>query len=153
MKGEVMKTSLLGLLFVLIGFALSRALAWWKLRPPKGSRRLRLNMSEVTFGQLVSLAENRGTSITEIVRVGLGLAKVAVEAAAKKQKSIIVTREGKAIQEIVLPRMIEKRSTDRVEPPKPSQQEVSSQSSVVREDMPPSDGKEAFQDMKLEFAG
>jgi hypothetical protein len=41
--------------------------------------------------------------MTELVRLGLGLVKIALEAERNGQRLIVTTAEGQAIKEIVLP--------------------------------------------------
>lgn len=66
-------------------------------------RRLNLNLSQQAYADAVDLSEQTSRSLTELVRLGLGLVKVAVEESRKKNKLIVTTEEGRPIKELVLP--------------------------------------------------
>jgi len=66
-------------------------------------RRLNLNLSPQAYADAVDLSEQTSRSLTELVRLGLGLVKIAVEESRKKNKLIVTTEDGRPIKELVLP--------------------------------------------------
>lgn len=73
-----------------------------KPKPAKG-RRLNLNLPEITFHALQRLATKTGRSLTEMIRVGIALAQVAVDEQAHGRKLAVIDQEGKVIKEIIIP--------------------------------------------------
>jgi hypothetical protein len=72
--------------------------------PAIGSgRRLNFNVSERAYQELNNLAKSTHRSMTEIVRLGVGLAKLALDAEAQGNKVLIANSAGEPIKEIVLP--------------------------------------------------
>lgn len=66
-------------------------------------KRLNLNLSDRAYDELSTIAREGRRSMTEVVRLGIGLVRLALEAQRKGQTLAVVTREGQAIREIVLP--------------------------------------------------
>lgn len=80
-----------------------------KKRPAAPSKRLNLILSERAYEDLATIAAENRRSMTEIVRVGLGLVRYALEAERNGHR-LIVARNSKngnesveAIKELVLP--------------------------------------------------
>jgi hypothetical protein len=70
---------------------------------PVVGRRVNFVLSEKAHTDLVSLSKNSMRSMTELVRLGLGLVKVALEAQQNGNKLIVTTADGQPLKEIVLP--------------------------------------------------
>jgi len=70
---------------------------------PTGIRRLNINLAEKAFDDLQALARNTKRSMTELVRLGLGLIKIATEQTAKGHRLVITSADGKVLKEIVIP--------------------------------------------------
>lgn len=66
-------------------------------------KRLNFNLSEKAYSDLVGLSKETRRSMTELIRLGIGLVKIAIEAERKGERLIIATAEGTATREIVLP--------------------------------------------------
>src|SRR5260370_19092227 len=66
-------------------------------------RRLNLNLSEEVYAELSKLARERRSSMTEIIRLAIGLVKVALIEAKKGNKLIVTTAEGESLKKLVLP--------------------------------------------------
>ena len=66
-------------------------------------RRINLNLSEKAYKDLQDLAQETNRSMTEIVRLGLGLVKIAVREAAASNRLLVASENGEPIREIVLP--------------------------------------------------
>jgi len=66
-------------------------------------RRVNFVLSERAHSDLVNLSKTTKRSMTELVRLGLGLVKVALEAERSGQRLIITTPDGQPTKEIVLP--------------------------------------------------
>lgn len=60
-------------------------------------------LTERAYNELLSLSKNNMKSMTELVRLGLGLVKIAIEAEKQGQRLIVTTAEGEPIKEIILP--------------------------------------------------
>src|SRR5262245_15706751 len=67
------------------------------------TKRLNINLPAQVFSDLVTLSRKSGRSMTEIVRVALGLAKIAFDEAEKGNKLIVVNPKGRPIKELVIP--------------------------------------------------
>jgi hypothetical protein len=75
-----------------------------KLENPRAAvRRLSFVVSESAYNELQDLADQSRRSMTELVRYGIGLMKVADEAKRKKLRLMVVDEDNKAIREIVIP--------------------------------------------------
>jgi hypothetical protein len=70
---------------------------------PKAGKRLNLNLSNVVYRELSSLATERRSSMTDVVRFALGLVKIAFQEAAVGNKLVVTTADGKPLKEIVVP--------------------------------------------------
>jgi hypothetical protein len=69
-----------------------------------GTRRLAINLSEQAYNDLKTSAENTSRSMTDVIRIGIGLFKVAAEVIRENNKLVVVSAAGKPLKEIVLPR-------------------------------------------------
>ena len=67
-------------------------------------KRLSLNLSDAVYDELAQLSAERRSSMTEIVRLALGLVRIALTEAAAGNKLVVVSKTGDALKEIVLPR-------------------------------------------------
>ena len=67
------------------------------------TKRVNFVLSEKAYSELVNLAKTTRRSMTELVRLGLGLVKIAIEAERSGQKLIVTNSQGLPIKEIVLP--------------------------------------------------
>ena len=72
-------------------------------RDVKLGKRLNLNLSTAAYRELSSLATERRSSMTDVVRFALGLVKIAFQEAAAGNKLIVTTYDGKPLKEIVVP--------------------------------------------------
>ena len=70
---------------------------------PTTAKRLNFNVSERAHAELNALAHNTHRSMTEIIRLGVGLAKIALEAEQKGQRLVIANSNGEPLKEIVIP--------------------------------------------------
>ncbi|HTS60713.1 MAG TPA: ribbon-helix-helix protein, CopG family [Candidatus Acidoferrales bacterium] len=70
----------------------------------KKGKRLSLNLSDHVYDELTQLAAQRQSSMTEIVRLALGLVRIAISESEKGNKLVITSANGDALKEIVLPR-------------------------------------------------
>jgi hypothetical protein len=66
-------------------------------------KRLNLVLSASVYDDLTGLAKERRTTMTEIVRLGLGLVKVAINEMNRGHKLVVTTANGQVIKELVLP--------------------------------------------------
>jgi hypothetical protein len=66
-------------------------------------KRLSLILSDSVFDDLVALSKERRTSMTEIVRLALGLVKVAIREAKAGNKLVVARPNGEVIKELILP--------------------------------------------------
>jgi hypothetical protein len=66
-------------------------------------KRVNFVISEKAYSDLVNLSKETMRSMTELVRLGLGLVKIALEAERKGHRLIVTTAEGEPVKEIVLP--------------------------------------------------
>lgn len=66
-------------------------------------RRLALNLSERAYQDLKECAESSSRTMTDVIRIGIGLFKVAQEVVAQKNKLVVVSPSGEPLKEIVLP--------------------------------------------------
>jgi hypothetical protein len=74
------------------------------IAPPTIERkRVNFILSEKAYSELAAMSKRTGRSMTELVRLGLGLVKVALEAELEGRKLIVTTTEGNPLKEIVLP--------------------------------------------------
>ena len=68
-----------------------------------GSKRLNVSLSPKAFSDLMNAARETQRSMTELVRLGIGLVKLALEAERNGHRLIVASDDGKALKEIVLP--------------------------------------------------
>lgn len=73
------------------------------LPPPTTGKKMNFNVSARAYEELAELARQTQRSMTEIIRLGISLAKIAIEAERSGQKLIVTTSEGKPLKELVLP--------------------------------------------------
>jgi hypothetical protein len=66
-------------------------------------KRLNLILSDRAFQDLTGIAKKTKRTMTEVVRLGVGLVKLVLEESEKGNKLIITTYDGKALREIVIP--------------------------------------------------
>ncbi len=66
-------------------------------------KRLSFILSESAFGELQALADQSQKSMTELVRYGIGLMRVAEDAKRQKLRLMVVDSDNKAVREIVIP--------------------------------------------------
>jgi len=66
-------------------------------------KRLNLNLTLKAFEELQMLAQKSQRSMTELVRLGLGLVKIALEASSRNEKLAVVRNDGTPLREIVIP--------------------------------------------------
>jgi hypothetical protein len=71
--------------------------------PVSAGKRVNFILSEKSHADLANLAESTHRSMTDVVRLGLGLVKIALEAARNGQRLVVTSAEGQPIKEIVLP--------------------------------------------------
>lgn len=69
----------------------------------KRSHRLNINLPHESYEQLKTLAEESHRSMTEVIRTGLGLVKIALQAE-QQQQSMAVSDNGQIVKEILIPR-------------------------------------------------
>ncbi len=67
------------------------------------TRRLDFILSESAYRELGDLSRQSRRSMTEIVRYGIGLFKLAMEARRNKQRLMVVDGRGNVVAEIVVP--------------------------------------------------
>ena len=66
-------------------------------------KRLSFILSESAFSELQALADQSQKSMTELVRYGIGLMRVAEDAKRQKLRLMVVDSDNKAVREIVIP--------------------------------------------------
>jgi hypothetical protein len=66
-------------------------------------KRVNFVLSGKAYSELAMMSKRTGRSMTELVRLGLGLIKVALEAEVNGHKLIVTTLEGNPLKEIILP--------------------------------------------------
>jgi hypothetical protein len=66
-------------------------------------KRLSLILSSSVFEDLSAMAKKRRTTMTEIVRLALGLVKVAIHEAEQGHKLVVAKSNGEVLKELVLP--------------------------------------------------
>lgn len=68
------------------------------------SRRLNLILAEAAYNDLAELARARQSTMTEVIRLALGVIKVVLEESAQGNKVVIVKPDGTVPKELILPR-------------------------------------------------
>lgn len=66
-------------------------------------KRLNLNLAPKAFQELQALAKKTNRSMTELVRIGLGLARIANEAREQGLRLAVVDDRGNSVRDIVIP--------------------------------------------------
>jgi len=66
-------------------------------------KRVKFVLSEKAYSELALMSKRTGRSMTELVRLGLGLIKIALEAEENSHKLIVTNADGNPLKEIVLP--------------------------------------------------
>jgi hypothetical protein len=69
----------------------------------KDEKRLNLILSSSVYDDLAALARERRTTMTEIIRLALGLVKVAIHEAKSQNKLVVAKPTGEVIKELILP--------------------------------------------------
>jgi len=69
---------------------------------PDAGKRLNLNLSARAYDELAALSVETRRSMSEIIRVGLALAKIAINEGRAGNKVVITTKDGKPIKELIL---------------------------------------------------
>jgi hypothetical protein len=72
-------------------------------KPAVGSKRLNVSLSERSYSELSRASQETRRSLTELVRLGIGLVRIALETEKQGNRLIVATPDGKAVKEIVLP--------------------------------------------------
>lgn len=67
------------------------------------TRRLNVNLPEAAYEELRELADRNGRTMSDVVKLALGLVKVALEEREKHNRLAVTTSEGKLLKEIILP--------------------------------------------------
>lgn len=65
-------------------------------------RRLNINLPAKTYAELEKLAEESGRTMTELVRVAIGLVQVAIQEEGHEHKLAVIDRNGKLVKELIL---------------------------------------------------
>ena len=73
-----------------------------KLQTKAKVKRLNINLPEKTFNELDRLADETGRSMTELVRLAIGLVQVALDEERHGRKLAVVEPNGRLLKEIVL---------------------------------------------------
>jgi len=66
-------------------------------------KRLAITLSERAYNDLRQIAANTSRPMSDVIRIGIGLYKVAAEVSRENNKLMVVSRDGKPLKEIVLP--------------------------------------------------
>jgi hypothetical protein len=69
----------------------------------EGEKRLNLILSAGVYNDVARLAKEKRTTMTEIVRLALGLVKVAIREANQGNKLVVTKASGEVIKELILP--------------------------------------------------
>ena len=70
--------------------------------PQTTPKRLNINLPPTAYNMLSELASRKGRTMTDVVKIGLSLAKVAMETENEGNKLAVVNPQGKVLKEIVL---------------------------------------------------
>lgn len=68
------------------------------------ARRLDMLLSETAYRELEAIAEENGVLITEVVRLGIGLVKLAMDAQRNGYRLMTVNADNEAVMEIKMPK-------------------------------------------------
>ena len=66
-------------------------------------KRVNFVLSERAYSELQSLSKGMNRSMTELIRLGLGLVKIALDAANNGNRIVVTTSDGQPVKEIVIP--------------------------------------------------
>jgi hypothetical protein len=66
-------------------------------------KRLNLILSAGAYADLARMAKQKRTTMTEIVRLALGLTKVAIAEASQNHKLVVTKEDGTVLKELILP--------------------------------------------------
>ena len=66
-------------------------------------KRVNFVLSERAYSELASLAKETRRTMTELVRLGLGLVKLAIDAQSNGHRLVVTNAAGEPVKEIVLP--------------------------------------------------
>src|SRR5579863_2891892 len=72
-------------------------------RTISGTKRLSFNLTIGAFEELKRISQELGTSMKDVLRLALGLVRIAVDEAKRGNKLVIVSQVGEQLREIVLP--------------------------------------------------
>lgn len=70
---------------------------------PGVDRRLAINLSERAYTDLRQVAASTSRPMSDVIKIGIGLYKVAAEVSRENNKLMVVSRDGRLLKEIVLP--------------------------------------------------
>jgi hypothetical protein len=70
---------------------------------PTAGKKINFNISTRAHEELAELGRQTRRSMTEIIRLGISLAKIAIEAERNGHKLIVATADGTPVKELVLP--------------------------------------------------
>jgi len=70
---------------------------------PAVVKRLNFILSEKAHSDLVALSRETRRSMTDLIRFGVGLVRIALEAEKRGNKLVVVNQDDRAVIEIVLP--------------------------------------------------
>jgi hypothetical protein len=71
----------------------------------EAARKLGLSLGAPVFEEFSQIARERKSTLSQIVRLALGLGRVALTELKKGNRLLIVSSEGTALKELVLPRI------------------------------------------------
>jgi hypothetical protein len=72
--------------------------------PPHAlGKKINFNVSTRAYDELADLARQTKRSMTEIIRLGISLAKIAIEAERAGHKLVVTKSDGTPLKELVLP--------------------------------------------------
>jgi hypothetical protein len=71
--------------------------------PAKVVKRVNFLVSEDTYSELIGLAKRSNRSLTELIKLGLGLVRLALDAQRNGQRLVVLAADGQPHREIVLP--------------------------------------------------
>ena len=72
-------------------------------REKEDLKKLTLKFSGKAYAEFQELSKRHRRSMTELIRLGVGVVKILLEAAEQNHKVIVATADGKTLKEIVLP--------------------------------------------------
>ena len=71
--------------------------------PKRTEKRINIVLPETAYAEVYALSRSTKRSITDLIRLGLGLVKIAVEAYNDGHKLIVTKADGQAVKELVIP--------------------------------------------------